>query len=54
MPEKRISIKKNKKVYEFMDSPIMSSYLVCYCIGEFEYIEERQFNTLFRVITTKG
>jgi puromycin-sensitive aminopeptidase len=43
-----------KTIYDFFPSPNMSSYLVAFAIGEFEYIEKRALNTNFRVLTTKG
>ncbi|MBI1975329.1 MAG: M1 family metallopeptidase, partial [Parcubacteria group bacterium] len=44
-----------KKEVRFMTSPVMSTYLVAFCVGEFESIERfTNRGVLVRVITTPG
>ncbi|KAH8820428.1 aminopeptidase-like protein [Xylogone sp. PMI_703] len=61
MPEKSTKEGKNgRKVVSFERSPIMSTYLLAWAIGDFEYIEsftERKYNGKplpVRVYTTRG
>lgn len=42
------------KIVSFSPTPIMSTYLLAFIIGEFEYIEETSNNVKVRVYTTKG
>jgi len=45
---------KNKTLYKFAKTPVMSTYLVYIAVGEFEYLTGKSGKTLVRVITTKG
>lgn len=61
MPEKETKkVKKNMKVVSFDRTPIMSTYLLAWAFGDFEYIEDftrRKYNGAalpVRVYTTKG
>ncbi|MBI3254410.1 MAG: M1 family peptidase, partial [Nitrosarchaeum sp.] len=45
---------KNKTIYKFAKTPIMSTYLVYLAVGEFEYLTGKIGKTQVRVITTKG
>lgn len=45
---------KNKTLYKFSKTPVMSTYLVYIAVGEFEYLTGKSGKTLVRVITTKG
>jgi len=55
MPVKNEEIIKDKKKISFEDSPIMSSYLLAFIIGELEYLErETQDKVKVRIITTPG
>ncbi|MEX2193301.1 MAG: M1 family metallopeptidase [Nitrosarchaeum sp.] len=45
---------KNKTIYKFAKTPIMSTYLVYLGVGEFEYLTGKIGKTQVRVITTKG
>lgn len=53
-----INIKEHEsgfKIVSFAPSPIMSTYLVAFIIGEFEYIQGKTKNNVeIRVFTTKG
>ncbi len=42
------------KIVSFAPSPIMSTYLLAFIIGEFEYVEGYAAQTLVRVYTTPG
>lgn len=45
-------IDPTKRVIKFATTPIMSTYLVCYVIGEYDYVEQRTKNqTQIRVYT---
>src|ERR1700753_1433231 len=50
MPEKEVKIVENKsgfKVVSFEKTPIMSTYLLAWAIGDFEYVEDftkREYN----------
>ena len=62
MPEKEVkkSIKSGMKVVAFERTPIMSTYLLAWAVGDFEYVEDftrRKYNGKnlpVRVYTTKG
>ena len=61
MPEKTIKTSKNGfKTVSFERTPIMSTYLLAWAVGDFEYIEDftkRTYNGKHlpvRVYTTKG
>lgn len=45
---------KNKTLYKFAKTPVMSTYLVYLGVGEFEYLAGKIGKTIVRVITTKG
>ena len=51
-----ISKKKTgkKTIFRFARSPIMSTYLLYFGVGEFEFLEGRLGKTLIRIVTTKG
>ena len=56
MPEKEcISLSKDKKQISFLDTPKMSSYLLAYCVGEFDYVQAQTKNgVLIKVYTPPG
>ncbi len=55
MPIKSEKIVDNIKEIVFEETPRMSTYLVAFIIGEFEYIENKtKNNTIVRIITTPG
>jgi len=45
---------KNKTLYKFAKTPIMSTYLIYLGVGEFEYLTGKTGKIQVRVITTKG
>ncbi len=45
---------KNKTLYKFAKTPVMSTYLVYLGVGEFEYLTGKIGKTIVRVITTRG
>ena len=45
---------KNKTLYKFAKTPVMSTYLVYLGVGEFEYLTGKIGKIQVRVITTKG
>ncbi|MSV26957.1 MAG: aminopeptidase [Nitrosarchaeum sp.] len=45
---------KNKTVYKFEKTPVMSTYLVYLAVGEFEYLTGKSGKIQVRVITTSG
>jgi tricorn protease interacting factor F2/3 len=45
---------KNKTIYKFAKTPIMSTYLIYLAVGEFEYLTGKTGKIQIRVITTKG
>ena len=48
-------IDPTKRVLKFATTPIMSTYLVCYIVGEYEFIEQiTKNNTRIRVYTPLG
>ena len=52
-----IKLKKkigNKTIYNFIKTPIVSTYLIYLGVGEFEYLTGKIGKTQIRVITTKG
>ena len=54
MPIKNEIITKNKKFIEFQKTPKMSSYLLYFGVGDFEFIEDKMNDVLIRVVTTPG
>ena len=55
MPTKSVTTTKHgQRVFKFLPSPNMPSYLAAFVVGEFETIEKFDLNTKFRVITTPG
>ena len=49
------AVDSNKRVLKFATTPIMSTYLLAYVIGEYEYIEQRSKNAIpVRVYTQLG
>ena len=55
MPVKTEKIIDNAKEIAFEETPMMSTYLVAFIIGEFEYLEGKtKDKTIVRVITTPG
>ena len=53
--EKDYDLDNSKRVLKFGTSPIMSTYLLAYVIGEYEYIEQTtKNNTKIRVYTAVG
>ena len=48
-------VDSGKRVFKFATTPIMSTYLVCYVIGEYEYLEKETKNGIpIRVYTAPG
>ena len=48
-------IDPTKRVLKFATTPVMSTYLVCYIIGEYEFVEQETKNkTRIRVYTPVG
>ena len=46
---------KTKRMVKFATSPIMSTYLVCYVIGEYDYVEQHSERGIpVRVYTPLG
>uniref|UniRef100_A0A1I7SBU0 Aminopeptidase n=1 Tax=Bursaphelenchus xylophilus TaxID=6326 RepID=A0A1I7SBU0_BURXY len=46
---------EGKKIYKYETTPIMSSYLIAFAVGEFEYIEAKaKTGTLVRLYTCPG
>lgn len=56
MPEsKRITIGDNKVEVSFLETPKMSTYLLAYCIGEFDYIQaQSKRGVLIKVYAPRG
>jgi puromycin-sensitive aminopeptidase len=56
MPEsKRITVGDNKVEVSFLESPKMSTYLLAYCIGEFDYMQaQTEHGVLIRVYAPRG
>lgn len=54
MPIKSKKKIKNKTLYKFDKTPIVSTYLIYLGVGEFEYLIGRIGKTQIRVVTTKG
>ena len=44
----------NKTIYNFMKTPVVSTYLIYLGVGEFEYLTSKINKTQVRVVTTKG
>lgn len=45
--------KPGKKLYKYEQTPIMSSYLIAFAVGEFEYIEVSDFSFVFWILEKK-
>ena len=54
MPVKTKKKIKNKTIYNFSKTPIVSTYLIYLGVGEFEYLTSKVGKIQIRVITTKG
>ena len=54
MPVKTKKKIKNKTVYNFSKTPIVSTYLIYLGVGEFEYLTSKVGKIQIRVVTTKG
>lgn len=56
MPEDSVvSLSATKKRVKFLDSPIMSTYLVAFCVGEFDFVQAQgPHGVLVRVYTPPG
>ncbi len=54
MPIIEKSSQNNKTLYKFATTPIMSTYLLYFAVGQFEYIEDNLNNIKIRIVTTKG
>ena len=54
MPIKSKKKINSKTIYNFMKTPIVSTYLIYLGVGEFEYLTGKIGKTQIRVITTKG
>ena len=54
MPIKSKTKMKNKTLYKFSRTPIMSTYLIYLGVGEFEYLKGKIGKIQIRLVTTKG
>jgi puromycin-sensitive aminopeptidase len=56
MPGSVIAEDADLKTFRFAPTPIMSTYLLAFCVGQFEFVEQRtaQTNVLMRVYTPLG
>lgn len=56
MPEsKRVTLDGNKVEVSFLESPKMSTYLLAYCIGEFDYVQaQTKHGVLIKVYAPRG
>ena len=54
MPIKSKKKIKNKTLYKFEKTPVVSTYLIYLGVGEFEYLTGKTGKVQIRVITTKG
>ena len=54
MPIKSKKKIKNKTLYKFGKTPVVSTYLIYLGVGEFEYLTSKTGKVQIRVITTKG
>ena len=54
MPVKTKKKIKNKTIYNFSKTPIVSTYLIYLGVGEFEYLTGKVGKIQIRVVTTKG
>ena len=56
MPEKEsITLSKSKKQVSFLDTPKMSTYLLAFCVGEFDCVQaQTQNGVLVKVYTPPG
>jgi aminopeptidase N len=56
MPEsKRVTLGDNKVEVSFLETPKMSTYLLAYCIGEFDYLAgQTKHGVLIRVFAPRG
>lgn len=56
MPESSVvSIDKTTKKISYLDTPLMSTYLLAFCVGEFDYVQAKtSHGVLVRVLTPPG
>ena len=56
MPEaRRKTLCDNKVEVSFLETPKMSTYLLAYCIGEFDYVQEMtKYGVLIKVYAPRG
>lgn len=56
MPESsRVSLSRTLSQVTFMDSPSMSTYLLAFCVGEFDHIQDQtEHGVLIKVYTPPG
>jgi len=54
MPIKSKKKIKNKTIYKFAKTPVVSTYLIYLGVGEFEYLTGKIGKVQIRVVTTKG
>ena len=56
MPASKVaSLSVDKKQYTFEDSPRMSTYLLAFCVGEFDYLQRKtEHGVLIKVYTPVG
>jgi aminopeptidase N len=56
MPERSIvSLSERRKMVTFLDTPKMSTYLLAFCVGEFDCVQERsEHGVLVKVYTPPG
>ncbi|MEK6890391.1 MAG: M1 family metallopeptidase [Nanoarchaeota archaeon] len=54
MPIEKEEKSENKKIVTFQQSPIMSTYLLYFGIGELEFLEDTYKNIKLRIVTTPG
>jgi puromycin-sensitive aminopeptidase len=55
MPEKSCHSAGSKKTVSFLDSPKMSTYLLAFCVGEFDYVQAHtDHGVLIKVYTPPG
>eukprot|EP00560_Eucampia_antarctica_P008788 CAMPEP_0197828290 /NCGR_PEP_ID=MMETSP1437-20131217/4888_1 /TAXON_ID=49252 ORGANISM="Eucampia antarctica, Strain CCMP1452" /NCGR_SAMPLE_ID=MMETSP1437 /ASSEMBLY_ACC=CAM_ASM_001096 /LENGTH=878 /DNA_ID=CAMNT_0043429459 /DNA_START=39 /DNA_END=2672 /DNA_ORIENTATION=- len=55
MPVKSLASNSHQKTeVNFMDTPIMSTYLVAFCVGQFDFVQALSNQTLVKVYTPPG